>query len=91
MPFLLGLFSFVRNSWIGKALAIAGGVLMAVLLVFSAGKRAQRGKTKVANLENHIDIQARIDATKEDAARRVGVLSDDELDSKLSKHGAIRK
>ncbi len=42
MTFLLTAFTFLRNSWIGKALIIAGGVLMAVALVFSAGGRAGR-------------------------------------------------
>ncbi len=42
MAFLLTAFGFLRNSWLGKVAVIAGGVLMAVLLVFAAGGRAGR-------------------------------------------------
>ncbi len=92
MTFLLTAFGFLRNSWIGKALAIAGTVLMMVLLVFSAGGRAQRKKQKIANLENYVDVQKRVDQTLADAARAVGSISDDDLDDRLRKHpGAFRK
>ncbi len=92
MTFLLTAFGFLRNSWIGKVLAIAGGVLMMVLLVFSAGGRAQRKKQKIANLENYVDVQKRVDQTLEDAARAVGAMSDDELNDSLREHpGAFRE
>lgn len=92
MTFLLAAFGFLRNSWIGKVLAIAAAGAVAVLLVFSAGGRAQRRKQKITNLEGYIDVQKRVDRTAEEAARAVGAMSDDELNERLSRHpGALRK
>lgn len=92
MTFLLAAFGFLRNSWIGKAAIIAGGVLLTLLMVFAAGGRSQRAKQKLANLENYVDVQKRVDQTTEDAARLAGAMSDDELaDSLRGHHGAFRE
>ena len=91
MTFLLGAFGFLRTSWIGKALAIAGGVLMAVLLVFSAGGRAQRKKQKIKNLEEYIDLRERADKTADQTVRDLDGISDDDLNRRLRDHdGAFR-
>ncbi len=91
MTFLLAAFGFLRNSWLGKVLAIAGGVLMAVLLVFSAGGRAQRKKQKIKNLEAYIDLRERADKTADQTARDLDGISDDDLDRRLRVHdGAFR-
>ncbi len=85
-------FGFIRNSWVGKAAIIIGGALMAVLFVFAAGKRSQRKDHHIENLENYVDVQKRVDQTKEEAARSVGAMSDDDLNDSLRKHpGAFRK
>ena len=92
MTFLLAAFGFLRNSWIGKATIVVAGVLLTVLMVFTAGKRSQRTKQKITNLENYVDVQKRVDRTTEEAARMVGALPDDELDDSLRGHpGAFRE
>ncbi len=92
ISFALAAFGFIRNSWVGKVVIIVGGVLFAMLMVFSAGGRAQRKKQKIANLENYVDVQKRVDRTLEDAARLTGAISDDDLDDRLRKHsGAFRE
>ena len=91
MTFLLAAFGFLRNSWIGKALIIAGGVLMAVLLVFSAGGRSQRKKQKIKNLEEYIDLRERADETADQTTRDLDGISDDDLNLRLRDHdGAFR-
>ncbi len=90
LTFLLPTLSFLRNSWIGKALAIAGGVLMAVLLIFSAGKRAQRRKQKLANLEGYIHARKRADKAADQTARDLDGISDDDLNQRLRDHGRLR-
>ncbi len=91
LAFVMTAVGFVRNSWVGKVAIIIGGALIAVLFVFTAGKRAQRKDQKIANLENYVDVQERVDETLEDAARRVGAMSDDDLNDSLRKHGAFRE
>ena len=92
MTFLLTAFGFLRNSWIGKMTIIAVGVLLTVLMVFAAGGRSQRAKQKIANLENYVDVQKRVDRTTEEAARLAGAMSDDDLDDSLRRHtGAFRE
>ena len=92
MTFLLAAFGFLRNSWIGKALAWAGALIVMVLLIFSAGKRAQKKDQRISKLENYVDVQKRVDRTLEDAARLTGAISDDDLDERLRKHpGAFRE
>ncbi|MCH7522039.1 MAG: hypothetical protein IIB42_10130 [Candidatus Marinimicrobia bacterium] len=90
MTFLLVAFDFLRNSWIGKALAIAGGILMAVLLVFSAGGRAQRKKHKIKNLEEYIDLHKRADKTADQTVRDMDGISDDDLNRRLRDRGRLR-
>ncbi len=90
MSFLLAAFGFLKNSWIGKALALAGGVVAAVLLVFAAGGRAQREKQKIKNLEQYIDLRKRADKTADQTARDLDGISDDDLDTRLCDHDAFR-
>ena len=91
MPWLIA-FNWLRSSWLGKALAIAAGVLMALALARQSGKRAARGEQREANLRNWIDVTERGRDAKEDAARSVGAMSDDELADSLRKHpGAFRE
>ena len=91
IPIIMGGFSFFKNSWLGRVLAIAGGALLAVLFVFSAGKRSQRKKQQIKNLEEHVDARLRADKAA-DAARQVGAdLSDDELNRRLDAAGRLRK
>ncbi len=91
MTFLLAAFGFLRDSWIGKAALIAGAALMAVLLVFSAGGRAQRRKQKIKNLEAYIDLSERADGTADQTARDLDGISDDDLNRRLRDHdGAFR-
>ena len=92
MTFLLTAWSFLRNSWVGKVTLIVGGVLIAVLMVFSAGGRSQRKSQKIANLENYVDVQKRVDASLEEAKHSVGAMSDGDLDDRLRRHpGAFRE
>ncbi len=90
MAFLLTAFTFLRNSWVGKALIVAGGVLMAVLLVFSAGGRAQKKKQKITNLEEYIDVHERADKTADQTLRDLDGISRDDVTRRLRKHGALR-
>jgi len=91
MSFILAAFGFLRNSWIGRALAVAGGVLVAVLLIFSAGKRAQRREAKTARLEEYIDVRKRADKAADQVVRDLDGISDDELVVRLrDKFGAVR-
>ena len=90
MTFLLTAFSFLRNSWIGKAAIFAGGALMAVLLVYTAGGRAQKKKQRVKNLEEYIDVRERADKTADQTLRDLDGVSYDDLTSRLRKHGAVR-
>lgn len=87
MGFLL---TFLRNSWVGKVIVIAGGALMAVLLVYSAGGRAQRKKQKIENLEEYIDLRERADETADQTLRDLDGISHDDLTRRLRKHGALR-
>ncbi len=92
MAFLLTAWGFLRNSWVGKVTLIVGGVLLAVLMVFSAGGRAQRKNQKIKNLENYVDVQKRVDKTLDAARHSVGAMSSGDLDDRLRKHpGAFRK
>ena len=92
ISFALAAFAFIRNSWIGKVTLIVGGALFAVLMIFGAGKRAQRKDQHISNLENYVDVQRRVARTTEEAARLVGALSDDDLNDRLRKHpGAFRE
>ncbi len=90
MVFLSTAFAFLRNSWVGKALAFAGGALMIVLLVFSAGGRAQKKKQKIKNLEEYIDLRERADKTADKTIRDLDGISRDDLTRRLRKHGALR-
>ncbi len=86
MSFLLVAFGFIRNSWIGRALAMAAGISAAVWLIFFAGKRSQRKEQEIENLNEYIDVRKRADEAA-DAARKVGgTLSDAELVARLRKH-----
>ena len=92
MTFLLTAFAFLRNSWVGKVTLIVGGALFAVLMVFGAGKRAQRKNQHIATLENYVDVQKRVDASLEEAKHSVGAMSDGDLDDRLREHpGAFRE
>ncbi len=92
ISFALAAFGFIRNSWVGQAAIILGGALLAVLMVFAAGKRAARKDQRISNLENYADVQKRIHKTAEETARLVGAMSDDELNDSLRKHpGAFRE
>ncbi len=90
MGFLFTAFTFLRNSWIGKVTLIVGGALFAVLMVFTAGKRAQRKSQKIANLEEYIDVRGRADKTADQTARDLDGISDDDLHRRLRDHGALR-
>ena len=90
MTFLLTVFSFLRTSWIGRALAIAGGVLLAIVLIFGAGKRRQRDQQERENLEEYIDARRRADKAADQTARDFDGISDDDLLRSLRKHNAIR-
>ena len=90
--FLATAWSFLRNSWMGKMVLIIGGALFAVLMIFGAGKRAQRKDQRISSLENYVDVQKRVDLTLEEAARLTGAISDDDLNERLRKHpGAFRE
>ena len=91
MTFLLAAFGFLRNSWIGKALAWAGALIVMVLLIFSAGGRSQRKKQKIKNLEKYIDLRERADETADQTTRDLDGISDDDLNRRLRDHdGAFR-
>ena len=90
MGILLTIFGFLRNSWIGKVVIIAGGALMAVLLVYSAGGRGQKKKQKIKNLEEYIDVRERADKTADQTLRDLDGISDADLARRLRDHGAIR-
>ena len=90
ISFLLGAVGFVRNSWVGRALAVAGGALVAVLLVFSAGKRAQRQRQKIANLEGYINARKTADKAADEIARDLDGISDDDLNRRLRRAGRLR-
>ena len=90
MAFLFTAFSFLRNSWIGKAAIFAGGALTAVLLVYAAGGRAQKKKQRIKNLEEYIDLRERTDKTADQTLRDLDGISHDDLTSRLRKHDALR-
>jgi len=90
IPIIMGGFSFFKNSWLGRVLAIAGGAMLAVLLVFSAGKRSQRKKQETANLREHIDVRKKADKAADETARDLDGIDDADLDERLRKHGALR-
>ena len=76
MSFILAAFGFLRNSWIGRALAVAGGVLVAVLLIFGAGRRigrkgaeAKEGRRKAEAAQDMKEIRDEVEGLP-DAARR---------------------
>ena len=92
ISFSLAAFGFIRNSWIGKVLAWAGALIVMGLLIFSAGGRSQRKDQHIANLENYVDVQKRVDASLEEAKHSVGAMSDGDLDDRLRRHpGAFRE
>ena len=87
---LIGAFNFLKNSWLGKALAIAGGIFMALFLARRSGRKAAEAKQERINLEAHIETGKRANKAA-DAARAVGGdLSDDELHDKLRKTSRLR-
>ena len=88
--FLFTAFGFLRNSWVGKVVIIAGGALMAVLVVYSAGGRDQKKKQKIKNLEDYIDLREKADETADQTLRDLDGISHDDLTSRLRKHGALR-
>ena len=90
MGFLLAAFGFIRDSWIGRALAAAVGVLVAVLLIFSAGKRAARKDQRLKNLEGWIDAKKSADKTADEIARGLDGISDDDLNRRLRDSGRLR-
>ena len=90
MTLLLTVFGFLRNSWVGKALIIAGGALMAVLLVYTAGGRAQNKKQKIKNLEEYIDVRERADKVADKTVQDLDSISRDDVHKRLRKHGAFR-
>ncbi len=90
MPFFLAAFTWARTTWIGKALALAGGVLIAVALVFAAGGRAARQKRKVKDLDEYIEFRHRADRTADRTLRELDGITDSELERRLRKHRAIR-
>ncbi len=63
---------------------------MTVLLVFSAGGRAQRKKQKIVNLEEYIDVRKRADKTADQTLRDLDGISRDDVTRRLHKHGALR-
>ena len=92
MTFLLTAFAFLRNSWVGKVTLVVGGAVFAVLMAVGYGKRIQRKDQHIANLENYVDVQKRVDASLEEAKHSVGAMSDGDLDDRLREHpGAFRE
>ena len=83
-------FGFLRNSWVGKVVAIAGGVLMTVLVVYSAGGRAQKKQQKIKNLEEYIDVRERADKVADETVQDLDGISRDDVHKRLRDHGAFR-
>ena len=88
--FLFTAFGFLRNSWVGKVVAIAGGALMAVLVVYSAGGRAQKKQQKIKNLEEYIDVRERADKVADKTVQDLDGISRDDVHKRLRDHGAFR-
>ena len=88
--FLFAAFGFLRNSWVGKIAIIAGGALMAVLLVYSAGGRAQKKQQKIKNLEEYIDVRERADKVADETVQDLDSISRDDVHKRLRDHGALR-
>ena len=88
--FLFTAFGFLRNSWIGKVVIIAGGALMAVLVVYSAGGRAQKKQQKIKNLEEYIDVRERADKVADETVQDLDGISRDDVHKRLRDHGAFR-
>jgi len=91
MPFILAAFGWLRNSWLGKALAAAFAVLAAVFLIYRKGKSDARREQETENLENYIDTGRHANEARQKAAREVGALTDDELNDRLRRRGNLRE
>ena len=91
MPFLLGAFTWFRSTWLGKALAVTGAVLIAILFVYRKGKSDARKDQKIKNLEEYADVNKRAREREVVAARRAGQLDDSERADRLREHGGLRK
>jgi hypothetical protein len=57
MTFLFTALGWLKSSWIGKALAAAAAIAVGLMMVFSAGGRAQRREQKIADLEAGQDMK----------------------------------
>ena len=90
MSLLLGAFGWFRSSRIGQFMAMIGGVLFVLWMAYLKGGRNAVMKQRVANLEGYIDVTKRGEEAAVDAARRVGALSDSDLNKRLHKSGALR-
>ena len=58
MPiFLLSAFGWLKNSWLGKAVAIAGAVLMALWLARRSGAKAAQAQEQIRKAEAAQDMK----------------------------------
>ncbi len=86
----LGAFSWLRSSKLGQMIMMAGAVMLAIFIIYTKGQRDQRRKQRVKNLEEYIDVNQRADRTREDTARRLEGMSEEDLNDQLRDLGGLR-
>jgi hypothetical protein len=75
-----------------------GGYAMAALALVGLylgikrkGRKEAEAEQERRNMENYVDTTRRAREAEQEAARRAGAMSDDELDSLLRKRGTLRE
>jgi hypothetical protein len=77
IPLVMGGFSWLKNSTVGRYAIMAGGLLLTVFFIFNQGKAAQRKKQKLDDLEFGADIRRRTDEAEERHDADMAQLPDD--------------
>lgn len=76
---------------LGRWLAVAGAVLLAVLGIYRMGGRDARRDQREANLANHVETGQRVADAVADTRREADSLPDSELIERLRDRGAFRQ
>lgn len=61
MTFLLSAFTFLRSSWLGKALAAGAAILAAIILIRRDAKQDARREDREKDTNRALDIHKRAD------------------------------
>ena len=90
LTMIFGAIGFVRNSWVGKAVAIAFAVASAFFIIRRSGYKAAQADQKDADMEFGEDIRSKDNDAKIKAIREVGDLSHDDLSERMRGKGRLR-